>query len=310
LGDHIESSAYASCPAGQSFRISYACCSSRITPCVYTEARQFLRMAGCLESDLAYYWEDLLRAADTNNDGNISRDEFVVYIMGEESLTPAGEFKHRARHDEIAAQVKALGGALPRLKNKPGPSTISEGVPPSRHDKWPTAPSYGINLLVETIANSLGRHGAVLSVAEPACLALWNYAFKNENGLVVESISNTTGLIHAVSSAMLQHSSSTTIQEAGCGVFWAVTHESSVARGQVVGEGGLAATIAAMNGGNAEESVMEAACATIGNLAMENYLSDALIGLETNVAQAMAAFPGSERVHVVACAALRNLSSR
>ena len=50
------------------------------------EGKRYLAAGGCAESELGYYWEDMLRTADANGDGKISREEFLVYVLGEEDL--------------------------------------------------------------------------------------------------------------------------------------------------------------------------------------------------------------------------------
>ena len=56
-------------------------------------------------AELDYAWEDLLRK-DLNGDGLVSKEELVLYCLGEEPLTPDGAFEDaeleaqasRARH--------------------------------------------------------------------------------------------------------------------------------------------------------------------------------------------------------------------
>ena len=51
-----------------------------------TEGKRFLATAGCAAAELDYYWQDLVRTADVNKDGKISKDEFLTYILGDEEL--------------------------------------------------------------------------------------------------------------------------------------------------------------------------------------------------------------------------------
>eukprot|EP01052_Picozoa_sp_SAG31_P023358 SAG31_NODE_1921_length_6916_cov_6.643245_2_plen_100_part_00 len=57
-----------------------------------TEGKRFLQCSGCEESELDYYWDDVVRSADTDSDGRIARDEFIGYTLGHEELDAAGEF--------------------------------------------------------------------------------------------------------------------------------------------------------------------------------------------------------------------------
>merc|ERR1711865_124016 len=72
------------------------------------EGRVFLGVAGCSESELGYYWTDLLRAADQNGDGKICKSEFLAYVLGEEELDEHGHFSVVSRAEEISARTLAL----------------------------------------------------------------------------------------------------------------------------------------------------------------------------------------------------------
>ena len=78
-----------------------------------SEARVFLQLAGCSESELEldYYLADLLRAADDNGDGEISKDEFVSYLIGEEELDERGFFVSEERELELDHQIRTGGRA-------------------------------------------------------------------------------------------------------------------------------------------------------------------------------------------------------
>lgn len=68
----------------------------------------FLGAAGYAEGQLDHYWKDLLRAADQNGDGKISKTEFVGYILSKEELDDAGNFLDVARKNDLIAQVQAM----------------------------------------------------------------------------------------------------------------------------------------------------------------------------------------------------------
>ena len=74
------------------------------------EARMFLCAAGCEESELDYYWQDILRTADSNQDGKISKAEFLAYILGDEELDASGAFIDKAREAELADAMRNLYG--------------------------------------------------------------------------------------------------------------------------------------------------------------------------------------------------------
>ena len=56
-----------------------------------SEGKRFLGAVGCEEAELDYYWADLLRCADTDRDGLISKEEFMQYTMGDVELDEDGE---------------------------------------------------------------------------------------------------------------------------------------------------------------------------------------------------------------------------
>ena len=62
-----------------------------------TEGLRFLERTGCAPDELQYYWQDLLRTADANGDGQISKHEFLKYVIGEEELSDSGEFTSATR---------------------------------------------------------------------------------------------------------------------------------------------------------------------------------------------------------------------
>ena len=75
------------------------------------EGKRFLNVAGCVDDELEYYWQNILRTADANHDGKISKDEFMVYILGGTELDWKGQFSDDSRHDELAAALRALGSS-------------------------------------------------------------------------------------------------------------------------------------------------------------------------------------------------------
>ena len=68
-----------------------------------------MKCIGCSEDELDYYWDDLVRSADTNNDGKISKDEFVGYTLGDEPLETNGTLKDKEQEEKLRAQLMAVG---------------------------------------------------------------------------------------------------------------------------------------------------------------------------------------------------------
>ncbi len=50
------------------------------------EGKVYLACSGCKSDEMDYYWSDLVRTADKNGDGRISKQEFVNYLLGGEDL--------------------------------------------------------------------------------------------------------------------------------------------------------------------------------------------------------------------------------
>eukprot|EP01044_Picomonas_judraskeda_P025589 COSAG03_NODE_7471_length_913_cov_1.664619_1_plen_232_part_01 len=92
------------------------------------EGKRFLRLQGCREEELEYYWDDVLRVADENKDGKISKGEFLAYMLGHENLDRSGGFADEERAAELNATLRALQeSALPAV---PRPEPEPEPAPP------------------------------------------------------------------------------------------------------------------------------------------------------------------------------------
>ena len=121
------------------------------------EAAVFLGSGGCAEVDIEYYWQDLLRTADENGDGKISKDEFVSYILGDEQLTEDGAFISIAREQEMNTQVAGLGSAAELVGTLFDlVDTDKSGYLEEDEGKWFFVVCGG--------GDDLGRHGPLLEV--------------------------------------------------------------------------------------------------------------------------------------------------
>ena len=76
-----------------------------------SEAYIFFRCTGCQEDELEYFWADLVRLADADGDGEISKAEFVEYIIHEEDLDQTGCFTSVDRERELKRAVRQAGPA-------------------------------------------------------------------------------------------------------------------------------------------------------------------------------------------------------
>ena len=72
------------------------------------EGKHFLQIQGCAEDELDYYWTDLLRVADANKDGKISKAEFLEYLLGHEELNGSGDFADKERAAQLKATLRTL----------------------------------------------------------------------------------------------------------------------------------------------------------------------------------------------------------
>ena len=62
---------------------------------VEREAKHFFKCTGIGDAELDYSWAEMLRCADTNKDGRISREEFNAYIMADAEVMRDGTFKDK-----------------------------------------------------------------------------------------------------------------------------------------------------------------------------------------------------------------------
>ena len=62
-------------------------------------------MVGAVESEIEYYLADLLRAADSDGNGEISKEEFVAYLLADEDLDASGDFAFEERRLEVEEQL-------------------------------------------------------------------------------------------------------------------------------------------------------------------------------------------------------------
>ena len=151
------------------------------------EAKQFLAGVSS-ESDYRRNRPDLndlsdLASIDSNHDGSISKLEFINFVLGGIHLTEEGAFVQPEQEIAVKSYIAKLGAQLS--------APVSEGRPPSsRRHHQPNAsvmmaqlatrtaqagPAASVAVVVEALVSALQLHGSILAVAEPACLALWNY---------------------------------------------------------------------------------------------------------------------------------------
>jgi hypothetical protein len=85
--------------------------------------------------ELDYAWEDLLRTADLNGDGDISKAELLQYCLGDEPLTPGGDFED----EELAAHLSAALAELRAAAAAPGAAQDGQAPLPPKSGN-PTSP--------------------------------------------------------------------------------------------------------------------------------------------------------------------------
>eukprot|EP01043_Picozoa_sp_COSAG02_P045444 COSAG02_NODE_4152_length_5709_cov_15.912121_3_plen_1048_part_00 len=269
------------------------------------EGKKFLAAVGCDNAELEYYWQDILRTADENQDGKISKDEFLVYILGDEELTFSGDFVDEERAEELSAALRSLGGSF----GPPASPRIPEGVPQRRSaGSAASRPSTSGAGMVEVVLTALKTHGTSnAEVAQAACMTLWNVAYSDKDGARQKIVQS--GGVTALVRVMRRHTTVVPIQEAGCGVLWALSHSGSANRASVSREGGLDVTIAVLTRGAHTPTLLEAACATLGNLALEPTQKQTLKrkGAAQLVETAMQNFPGDSDLQSAGCMSLNNL---
>eukprot|EP01052_Picozoa_sp_SAG31_P035987 SAG31_NODE_4422_length_3248_cov_5.342966_2_plen_774_part_01 len=73
-----------------------------------TEAKFYLQCVGCDVADLDFYWRDLLRAADTDRDGKISKAEFLEYVLGDEELDAEGCFEDKEQEQCLLELLRQI----------------------------------------------------------------------------------------------------------------------------------------------------------------------------------------------------------
>jgi len=274
------------------------------------EGKQFLAVGGCEDpAEREYYWNDLLRTADLNHDGKISKEEFLAYILGDEELNAEGSFSDEARWEELSAAARQLGGTPPRRSQR-----IPEGVP--RPTVRRPAPAAGGDDAAETVGvvlTALANHGTADSAdaaraAQSACTALWNVAFHDRGG--ARALIARSGGVASLARVMQHHAAVAEIQEAGCNVLWSLSHDPA-GRARVAAEGGLGALVDAVCGGQCSPTpdLLEGACGTLGNLALDAAQQQALgrVGATGLVQDAMQCFPQDANLQATGCLALNNL---
>ena len=75
------------------------------------EGKYFFETLGCDPEELDYYWSDLLRCADDNRDGMISKDEFVRYTMSDIEVADDGSCEDPSFEHDLRRKIMLLGPA-------------------------------------------------------------------------------------------------------------------------------------------------------------------------------------------------------
>ena len=89
---------------------SHPCYISTLTPpgsIVELEAKVYLRIHGARApaEEVEDYWQNMLRTADTNGDGEISKTEFLEYVLQDEELDDNGDYKDKQDEDNIQTEL-------------------------------------------------------------------------------------------------------------------------------------------------------------------------------------------------------------
>ena len=162
--------------------------------------------------------------------------------------------------------------------------------------------------MVGVVLTALKTHGtSSAEVAQAACMTLWNVAYSDKDGAREKIVQS--GGVSALVRVMRRHATVVPIQEAGCGVLWALSHSGSASRASVSREGGLDVAVAVLTRGAPTPTLLESACATLGNLALEPAQKQTLkrLGATQLVERAMQSFPGDGDLQAAGCMSLNNL---
>lgn len=86
------------------------------------EAKVFLASTGCGTEQLDYYCQDLWRTTEQDENGQIGREQFILYMLRDEDVTADGHLLDKAREAELHEQKKRLlliGAGWPRRLASP-----------------------------------------------------------------------------------------------------------------------------------------------------------------------------------------------
>jgi hypothetical protein len=261
------------------------------------EGKQYMRLMDCgEEEEVDYYWRDLLRTADMNKDGKISRLEFVSYHLDGEELTADGYFDDKECEELLLARLAEMGG-------KVGTSDQLEGLPDDIE-------------AVHAVLVAMKEHANLAELVDAGMRTLWNLAFKSTELAAVimaeeaAAVDVKSGPVFATMTSWANHVG---IQESACGLAWVVIHElaareegsSSSTAWSRIGE----LVCNAMQKFPSVAGVQEAGCAVIGNLAMSKQLTTTVEAHKPLVLSAMQLHPSDGHVQNAATMALLNLAT-